>query len=75
MESKFKMRGFWLAMVLMCLAQGLCGQSANVTVYGTLCHELAHIYLGHSGTDRDHWWPSRIWMAAHWRLKRNPPHS
>jgi hypothetical protein len=27
--------------------------------YGTLCHELAHIYLGHLGTDRDHWWPSR----------------
>jgi hypothetical protein len=27
--------------------------------YGTLCHELAHIYLGHLGADRDHWWPSR----------------
>jgi len=27
--------------------------------YGTLCHELAHIYLGHLGTDRDHWRPSR----------------
>jgi hypothetical protein len=27
--------------------------------YGILCHELAHIYLGHLGTDRDHWWPSR----------------
>jgi hypothetical protein len=27
--------------------------------YGTLCHELAHIYLGHLGSDRDHWWPSR----------------
>ena len=27
--------------------------------YGVLCHELAHIYLGHLGTDRDHWWPSR----------------
>jgi hypothetical protein len=27
--------------------------------FGTLCHELAHIYLGHLGTDRDHRWPSR----------------
>jgi hypothetical protein len=27
--------------------------------YGTLCHELAHIYLGHLGSDRDHWWQSR----------------
>jgi hypothetical protein len=27
--------------------------------YGVLCHELAHIYLGHLGGDRDNWWPSR----------------
>lgn len=27
--------------------------------YGVLCHELAHIYLGHLGTDEDYWWPSR----------------
>ena len=27
--------------------------------FGILCHELAHIYLGHLGTDGDHWWPSR----------------
>lgn len=27
--------------------------------FGILCHELAHIYLGHLGTDKDHWWPSR----------------
>jgi hypothetical protein len=27
--------------------------------YGILCHELAHIYLGHLGTDQDYWWPSR----------------
>jgi hypothetical protein len=26
---------------------------------GVLCHELAHIYLGHLGSDSDHWWPSR----------------
>lgn len=35
MESKFKMRAIWLAMVLMCLAQGLWGQSANVTVFAS----------------------------------------
>lgn len=27
--------------------------------YGVVCHELAHIYLGHLGTDKDYWWPSR----------------
>ena len=27
--------------------------------FGTLCHELAHIYLGHLGSDKDRWWPSR----------------
>lgn len=27
--------------------------------YGVLCHELAHIYLGHLGSDTDGWWPSR----------------
>ncbi len=27
--------------------------------YQTLCHELAHIYLGHLGTDEDEWWPDR----------------
>ena len=27
--------------------------------YGVLCHELAHIYLGHLGSDEDGWWPSR----------------
>ncbi len=27
--------------------------------FGVLCHELAHIYLGHLGTDGDYWWPSR----------------
>ena len=27
--------------------------------FGVLCHELAHIYLGHLGSDSDHWWPSR----------------
>lgn len=27
--------------------------------FGVLCHELAHIHLGHLGSDKDHWWPSR----------------
>lgn len=27
--------------------------------FGVLCHELAHIHLGHLGTDSDYWWPSR----------------
>lgn len=27
--------------------------------YGVICHELAHIYLGHLGSDADDWWPSR----------------
>lgn len=27
--------------------------------FGVVCHELAHIYLGHLGSDKDHWWPSR----------------
>jgi hypothetical protein len=27
--------------------------------YGVLCHELAHILLGHLGSDHDLWWPSR----------------
>jgi hypothetical protein len=28
--------------------------------FGVLCHELAHILLGHLGTDWDQWWPSRL---------------
>ena len=27
--------------------------------FGVLCHELAHILLGHLGSDWDHWWPAR----------------
>lgn len=27
--------------------------------FGTLCHEIAHILLGHLGSDRDKWWPAR----------------
>ncbi len=28
--------------------------------FGVLCHELAHILLGHLGSDQDCWWPSRL---------------
>jgi hypothetical protein len=28
--------------------------------YAVLCHELAHIHLGHVGADRDGWWPFRM---------------
>ena len=28
--------------------------------YSVLCHELAHIYLGHLGADKDGWWPYRL---------------
>lgn len=27
--------------------------------FGVLCHELAHIYLGHLGGHKDRWWPCR----------------
>jgi hypothetical protein len=29
------------------------------STYQVLCHELAHIYLGHIGADIDGWWPYR----------------
>lgn len=32
--------------------------------YGVMVHELAHIYLGHLGSDKDHWWPSRSELDA-----------
>jgi hypothetical protein len=30
---------------------------------GVLCHELAHILLGHLGSDADHWWPARTRLS------------
>ena len=36
--------------------EGLDGPSG----FGVLCHELAHILLGHLGTDWDQWWPGRL---------------
>ena len=44
--------------------------------YGTLCHELAHIYLGHLElTEITGGRAAPNWMAVHWRLRGNPPHS
>lgn len=31
--------------------------------YSVLCHEMAHILLGHLGTDEDMWWPSRAGLT------------
>jgi hypothetical protein len=31
----------------------------DTSCFGVLCHELAHILLGHLGADRDLWWPCR----------------
>jgi hypothetical protein len=31
----------------------------DAAAYAVLCHELAHIYLGHLGADKDSWWPYR----------------
>jgi hypothetical protein len=28
--------------------------------FGILVHEVAHVLLGHLGTDHDHWWPGRF---------------
>jgi hypothetical protein len=28
--------------------------------FGVLVHEIAHVLLGHLGTDYDHWWPGRF---------------
>ena len=45
-----------------------CGKKCRIAIYaelsepsqfGVLCHEMAHILLGHFGSDEDHWWPSR----------------
>jgi hypothetical protein len=35
--------------------------------YATLCHELAHIYLGHLGGDPDGTWPSRLGLSHNQR--------
>jgi len=33
--------------------------------FGVLCHEMAHIFLGHLGSDQDRWWPSRRNLTHH----------
>jgi len=38
---------------------GLHNELDEPSRYGVLLHELAHIYLGHLGGDKDGWWPSR----------------
>lgn len=38
---------------------GLHDELDGSSRYGVLLHELAHIYLGHLGGDKDGWWPSR----------------
>ncbi len=32
---------------------------------GVLCHELAHVFLGHLGPDADRWWPARANLDHH----------
>jgi hypothetical protein len=39
---------------------GLRADLDDAGAYAVLCHELAHIYLGHIGADRDGWWPFRL---------------
>jgi hypothetical protein len=39
---------------------GLRADLEKAGAYAVLCHELAHIYLGHVGADRDGWWPFRM---------------
>ena len=38
---------------------GLHDELDEPSRYGVLLHELAHVYLGHLGGDKDGWWPSR----------------
>lgn len=33
--------------------------------FGVLCHELAHVLLGHLGNDDDRWWPNRYGIDRH----------
>jgi hypothetical protein len=56
------------------IARGDAGNKMRIAIheeldapsrYGVLCHELAHIYLGHLGSDADYWWPSRINLDRH----------
>jgi hypothetical protein len=39
---------------------GIRDDLEDAPAYAVLCHELAHIFLGHVGADRDGWWPFRV---------------
>ena len=39
---------------------GLREELDEGAAYGVLCHELAHIYLGHLGADKEGGWPYRL---------------
>ncbi len=39
---------------------GLREKLDDAAAYAALCHELAHIFLGHVGTDKDRTWPYRL---------------
>lgn len=38
---------------------GIHSELDEASGFGVLCHELAHIHLGHLGSDGDRWWPAR----------------
>jgi hypothetical protein len=61
--SAIRVDGGAEAKVRIGLSQELDGKGR----YSTLCHELAHIHLGHLGTDKDRWWPSRLNLAKNQR--------
>jgi hypothetical protein len=42
---------------------GLRDELDEGAAYGVLCHELAHIYLGHLGADKEGGWPYRLNLA------------
>ena len=42
---------------------GLRDELEPAAAYSVLCHELAHIYLGHVGADKDASWPYRLNLA------------
>jgi hypothetical protein len=41
----------------------LRAQCDEAAAYAVLCHELAHVYLGHLGADRDGAWPYRAHLS------------
>ena len=43
--------------------------------FGVLCHEMAHILLGHLGSDRDKWWPAPEPSRTAGRRNRSRGHS